>query len=224
MAAATHLFARKGFHGTTVRDVAVRAGISPGLIYNYFPDKEQLLLLVFDDLLEAHAAEIPAALARVSDPVERFAAVVEAYCRVNAARPEGTLLAYQELKSLRRPARDVISRREAETSRLIAGCVADCVKAGVFRAVDVELIAYRVVMVAHGWALKGWRLSGHITLEHYITGCIDLFLQSLLTSKGRRLIAARRDGRGARGSGRSREKLRSAREHAHIASEVSACP
>jgi AcrR family transcriptional regulator len=40
--AAFSLFARKGFEGTSIRDVANEAGISTGLLYNYFTDKESM--------------------------------------------------------------------------------------------------------------------------------------------------------------------------------------
>jgi AcrR family transcriptional regulator len=46
--AAMTLFAENGYVHTTMRGVAGNAGISPGLIYHYFKNKEQLLTAVFD--------------------------------------------------------------------------------------------------------------------------------------------------------------------------------
>ena len=40
---ALELFAEKGFHNTSVSQIAIKAGISKGLIYNYFESKEDLL-------------------------------------------------------------------------------------------------------------------------------------------------------------------------------------
>jgi len=37
------LFVRKGFAGTTVRDIAKSAGVSPGLMFHYFPSKQAIL-------------------------------------------------------------------------------------------------------------------------------------------------------------------------------------
>jgi AcrR family transcriptional regulator len=42
--AATQVFAEKGFHRATIRDVAKAAGIADGTIYNYFENKTALLL------------------------------------------------------------------------------------------------------------------------------------------------------------------------------------
>src|SRR5579863_125891 len=43
-AAALHLFTRKGFHGTTVREIADRAGVSMGNLYTYYDTKEELFI------------------------------------------------------------------------------------------------------------------------------------------------------------------------------------
>jgi AcrR family transcriptional regulator len=40
---ALRLFAQNGFHQTTVQQIARRAGVSKGLVYNYFTSKEDLL-------------------------------------------------------------------------------------------------------------------------------------------------------------------------------------
>jgi len=42
--AALRLFTRKGFHGTTVREIADKAGISMGNLYTYYPTKEHIFV------------------------------------------------------------------------------------------------------------------------------------------------------------------------------------
>jgi AcrR family transcriptional regulator len=53
LAAASDLFTRQGFHGTSTRDIAAQAGVSLGNIYNYFGTKEE----VFVSLLEKYEKE-----------------------------------------------------------------------------------------------------------------------------------------------------------------------
>ena len=50
--AATRVFAEKGFHRATIRDIAKVAGIADGTIYNYFANKAALLLGILDRLNE----------------------------------------------------------------------------------------------------------------------------------------------------------------------------
>jgi AcrR family transcriptional regulator len=48
--AALHLFTRRGFHGTTVREIAKRAGVSMGNLYTYYDTKEQIFVGLVDKL------------------------------------------------------------------------------------------------------------------------------------------------------------------------------
>ncbi len=47
LAAATEVFARRGFHGTRVADIAELAGIAYGLVYHHFKNKEEILSAIF---------------------------------------------------------------------------------------------------------------------------------------------------------------------------------
>lgn len=57
MDTALELFAQRGFHATSISDIASKAGISKGLMYNYFDSKEVLLKEIMtegmDSLLES---------------------------------------------------------------------------------------------------------------------------------------------------------------------------
>lgn len=186
IAAAVELFSHQGFYRTTIQDVAKKAGVSAGLIYQYVTDKEDVLLLVLLSVLDSYKHEIPAALEGVTDPLERFWAAVGAYCRVVDQRREATVLAYRSTKSLPDDRRRLIKESEIETNGMIAACLRDCVKAGLMREVNVELVAYQLVTFAHSWALKHWRLKELCDLEEYIAQGFDFFAQALLTPKGRR--------------------------------------
>jgi AcrR family transcriptional regulator len=50
LAAASRVFARQGFHRTTVREIAHEAGIADGTIYLYFAGKQELLLALLGQL------------------------------------------------------------------------------------------------------------------------------------------------------------------------------
>lgn len=47
--AARALFSKRGFHSTTIRDVAARAGVATGTVFLYAKDKADLLLILFSD-------------------------------------------------------------------------------------------------------------------------------------------------------------------------------
>jgi AcrR family transcriptional regulator len=56
---AAELFSERGFDGASNREIARAAGISPGLIYWYFRDKDELFLHVLEHLFPLQHLEIP---------------------------------------------------------------------------------------------------------------------------------------------------------------------
>jgi TetR/AcrR family fatty acid metabolism transcriptional regulator len=55
--AATRVFAEKGFHATTIKDIAKEAGIADGTIYIYFENKMALMLGILDRMNESEKRE-----------------------------------------------------------------------------------------------------------------------------------------------------------------------
>jgi AcrR family transcriptional regulator len=194
IAAAVDLFARQGYYNTTILEVARKAGVSSGLIYQYVNDKDDILLLALMSVLNLYGQDIPRALEGLTDPMERWFAAIRAYCRVVDEHRVATILAYRSTKSLPRDRRELIKQSEIETNALIAGCVRACVAAGLFRPVNVSVVSYQFVTFAHAWALKHWRLKDLCTLDEYVSSGLDFFAHALFTTSGwrhyRKLLAS----------------------------------
>ncbi|MBK8468932.1 MAG: TetR family transcriptional regulator [Actinomycetales bacterium] len=74
--AATAAFADNGFHATTTRDIASRAGLSPAGVYVHFTSKEELLYRLSRAGHEQALALITSAADDVDSPSEALAAVM----------------------------------------------------------------------------------------------------------------------------------------------------
>lgn len=183
LAAASELMEETGYHGMSMQALADRADVSVGLIYQYFGGKEDVLQAVIVDILEDFAAQVPTAIADAgSDPVARLTSAVRAFCRVIDTKREATALAYRESQTLPLEARRRIMSLETSTSEPIRQAIRDGIDAGVFRPVDVELVAHNILMTAHGWSLKHWNLGRRMSVEGYADGQVDLLLASLRTA------------------------------------------
>ncbi|MBL9136500.1 MAG: TetR/AcrR family transcriptional regulator [Verrucomicrobiales bacterium] len=58
--AAISLIGQRGYEGATLREVAVQVGVSPALLYRYFPSKRAVVLALYDELSVAFAREAEA--------------------------------------------------------------------------------------------------------------------------------------------------------------------
>jgi AcrR family transcriptional regulator len=70
MAAAKKVFARRGFHATTIADIAKQAGLAYGSVYWYFDSKDELFHALMDVEESALRNHVAAALAAVGLPAE----------------------------------------------------------------------------------------------------------------------------------------------------------
>jgi AcrR family transcriptional regulator len=98
--AALDSFARKGYHGTTTRDIAQRAAMSPAAIYMHYDSKEQLLYQISRATHEAMLREMREVFARPGTPTERLRALVSAHTRFHATMHTATRVANYELHAL----------------------------------------------------------------------------------------------------------------------------
>lgn len=183
--AALELFGKNGYHSTTIREIAERADVSIGLIYQYVEDKEDILFLALMSVLEGYNHRIADALENVEQPLERLRTAIRAYCGVNDEMATATILAYRETSSLSREYRDLIKQKEIETNRLIEECIYDCIRSGLIMPMNVELVSHHLTIFSHAWALKAWRLKSVISLDDYVDSGLRLILGGILTPSGR---------------------------------------
>jgi AcrR family transcriptional regulator len=84
LAAAVTTFSEKGFHGTTTRDIARAADISPTALYVHHSSKEELLYLISRTGHEEALEVVRSALRTGVDPTERLRAVVHDFAMYHA--------------------------------------------------------------------------------------------------------------------------------------------
>jgi AcrR family transcriptional regulator len=105
---ATVLFYEKGYHATTMREVAAGVGIKAGSLYNHFPSKEELLFRiaegVMQDLLDAGRQAVAAA----PEPRDRLRALVRAHVVYHAEQRFRAKVADDQLNALEPKRREAV--------------------------------------------------------------------------------------------------------------------
>lgn len=110
LAAATRLFASRGFGGASIDEIATAAGYTSGAIYANFAGKEDLFLSAFEEQIARHVGEVTDAVAEAGDdPSARSAAGAQQWIDFLDRSPELFLLfveywAYAVRDPLRREA------------------------------------------------------------------------------------------------------------------------
>lgn len=176
--AALELFAERGFHGTSMRDIAARAGTGVSHLYYYFPSKAEILksmmLVIVRDLL----AELERADARSGEsPAARLAALVRTQVLFHSQRRAQAFVGRSELRSLepadRREVIDLYDRVTAAFREVIA----DGVRQGVFQCSDGSQASIALVTMCNGvanWYRPEGPLSPQQIADRYATFALQL--------------------------------------------------
>lgn len=127
LAAAVASFAEKGFHGTTTRDIAAAAGMSPAALYVHHRSKEELLFQISRAGHDRTLALVRAAVGTSDDPRQQLLSVVRAFVVHHAQGHTGARIVNYELAALSPEHLEEISA----TRRAIEQEVRDVVEAGV---------------------------------------------------------------------------------------------
>lgn len=187
--AATRLMEEQGFHDMSVSSLAREAGISVGTVYQYLDNKESILLVILEDVLETYAVEVPTAMAGLSDPVERLAAGFLSYCQVVDSHRAAAMLAYRESRSLGREGLQRVIALEIETTGLLVAELRAASEAGILRPHDAELAGWDLTMLAHMWALKHRHLGAYADVGAYGHAQLAVVLAGLLVERDRERYA-----------------------------------
>lgn len=125
LARAAQCFAARGYHGTSMNDIAAACGVTKPALYHYFPNKEALLAAIAQghiDHLEAIVAEVGAlqlpAAERLRELIERF---VRDYGRSQAEHRVLT----EDVKFLPAPEREQVLAGERRVVAAFADTIAE---------------------------------------------------------------------------------------------------
>jgi AcrR family transcriptional regulator len=138
LVAAVEAFAERGYHATTTRDIAGRAGMSPAALYIHYKTKEELLHRISRighdkalDILRTAAEGEGAATERLADAVSSFVGW-------HAGRRTTARVVQYELDALGPDARAEIVELRHQVDAQVRGIIEDGVASGEFDVPDVH--------------------------------------------------------------------------------------
>lgn len=192
--AAKQLFIRQGFHATSMRNIAARAGTSLGNLYNYYPTKEAILGSIISKYQQVVDARLRSMFDEIEDPLnpddlKRFARLVK---KMVNEHHEFWLLMYIDVlefenqhfrkmfENLAQKLRHRFAKPFAELRR--SGALHDGVDPAIgFTAAYMQFFNYFIVE-----KLFGGNLHLGISDEQAINSLTDIYSRGILRSKNQR--------------------------------------
>lgn len=145
------LFKDKGYHATSIREIASAAGLSMGGLYEYINTKQDVLSLVYRYLISGVEAVGPEDADSLDD-------MLVALMQGTARHAAEVQLVYRETASLDPEHRSRLAESERAQADMIRSVIEEGVAAGDLAAEDPELAAHLVVFLTAFFPLRRWLL------------------------------------------------------------------
>src|SRR5207244_5830614 len=148
---ASRALAASGFRAN-VPAIAAEAGVSVGLIYRYFPSKEELFLAVCSQQTDAKLDELARTLAGIPDPRARLEAAISVFVTSLEEESWGAIVVHAWAEADRNPRiRDLLQRMFDQERGFAAMFIREAIARGEAAAdLDVEGVSLATGMLLHG--------------------------------------------------------------------------
>ncbi len=139
--AALQAFYKKGYHGTSLREIARDVGIKVPSLYNHMSSKQELLFRVLSSVMDELIAQTRLALSTCGEaPDERLRAAIRAFVLFNINHPHEAAVSDAEFKALTPDNLKEIIRVRDEFEAIYTELIQDGIDRGVFSVPDVRVI------------------------------------------------------------------------------------
>lgn len=161
---ALDLFAERGYHGTSMSQIAAVLGVRVPTLYSHIQSKQELLAEIAVATTDAVLAEFELATRGAEAPAERLHRAVGAYALRHATHPRQALVVNRDIFSLEEPTRSAVLARRQQHEHAIREIIAAGVSAGAFR-VDSPAIASFAILEMSVSIARWFRADGPLSAE-----------------------------------------------------------
>jgi AcrR family transcriptional regulator len=178
LTAAVRLFRERGYHATSMQDLAEAVGVQRGSLYHYIEAKEDLLWEIMERAMEVLREGVEP-VARTTRPASvRLRDAISAHLAAAARIRDELTILHVELKSLSPRRREIMVGMRDRYERTFRVLVREGIRAGEFRAVD-EKAAVFAILGACNWFTQWFDPEGAAGHEAFAATFTGLFLDGL---------------------------------------------
>jgi len=175
--AAARLYAKRGFQGASVADLAKACGTSKSLIYHYFPAKDDVLHDVMTSHLDALVAAVEATT-RSGSAEHQLRALTLAFMRLYAGAADSHKVLLNELDNLPAARRAEVVAKQRRIIGAVEALIRQLRPAAEAEALPLTMLFFGMINWTHTW----FRPKGPVSPERLADMAVDLMLEGLAST------------------------------------------
>jgi AcrR family transcriptional regulator len=177
------IFAAKGFHSTTVAEIASASGFAIGTLYQFFEGKDQLYTVVLTEKLGTMYDGIRKAVDEEANLLRKIDALVTTQFRFVESNAEFcSIFVRGDHLSLSEGSVELRKRMAMDYSvhvSFIEGMMRDGIRAGILKKMDPRMMAAALTGIINSYATKWLTLAEGASLMGNVQFVVDIFLQGV---------------------------------------------
>ena len=175
---AAQMFNERGFHATSLDDIAARLNVTKPTLYYYVKNKDAIVLACVKKGLDMTLEGIDASRAAGGNAIDQLRACMRTYAEV-VTQPFGMCLIRVGDEEVPEPSRTELRRLKSEIDHAFRRLVEQGVQEGVLAPCDPKMAAF-VIAGGLSWIGRWYQPQGAYSADQIIEQCTQLLLQGVL--------------------------------------------
>lgn len=187
--AATELFAERGFHGTSIADLAAALSLTTASLYYHVTSKQELLTRVLEAGMTDFLVNLETIAASDATARDKLRAALENHLDFVLHRSSAVRVFLRERRFLEPPYRDEYEARVDRYDTLFSCILSDALAAGDFPDVD-PLTTRMSILGMINWVVEWYDEAGQLSREKIKESILSLVMDRMLATTPARLERA----------------------------------
>lgn len=174
-----HLFARKGFHATSMRAIAQALDMQPASLYHYFKSKEEMLFVLMNESMDAAMEKLKEVCNTDSPPEQKLKEMLGFYARFFAGDQEREILLVNEVDSLGEAYREILMEKQRRYVHLIRSIFEELAEADLLKEVDPTVATFAFFGMVH-YTIRWYDEEGPVDVTTLSDNFVEIFTRGIL--------------------------------------------
>jgi TetR/AcrR family transcriptional regulator, fatty acid metabolism regulator protein len=159
IAAATKVFARNGFYQSKISEIAKEAQVADGTIYIYFDNKDDILISLFEEQMQAVLDNMTARIMTLTDPAKKLEEFAWTHLSLIQKNKDMAEIIQVELRQSGKFMKEYKNEKFSQYLNIIEDIIVEGQKSGLFKKSVVPNVAKRAFFGALDEVSRCWVLS-----------------------------------------------------------------
>lgn len=170
--AAVDLIARRGYRGTSLKEIARELGVSEPALYYYFRSKEEMLFTIYMDTLTTALKDVRGIRQGVGTPEQKLRRAIGRFTQV-VTEQKMFVIFFREKDELSHANWTRITRGERRFIAAISAIVDDGIRDGSFKPMPPTVVTFALLGMA-AWVPRWFRRSGPLSIDQVIEAFCEM--------------------------------------------------